>query len=449
MNDGLVPELREGDPFLHEKLRVEWGLSSDAGRLRRDGYLLLCIMGTREMNRGRIDLLLARQDDEGGVLKPSRLLLRCAEDVELPRRVQELFRELPPRPSEKWQAAWALKPERKIPPLTLSASALRDYLACPARFYLKHVLRLRSEKFGAEEADAPTFGILLHETLRDFGNDPKLRNLHASEQIEAAMVRIWKQHFDARYGTETSFPLIYQREAGIRRLRGAALAQAALRREGWEILASERDFKDFRFAGMRLRGQIDRIDRRITATGTEWRVLDYKSSEVVKNPNEQHYRPLGKRDDPLTLPAYERFELNDKAYRWIDLQLPLYRMVLLSDMESGHSSHLKIDDLAKGSVEAGYLILPAKISETKFQPFTGIEQHEESASDCLSGILGAIHQGNFWPPRQPKYEDFGDLLFDHLEAEPTSGQQTLDPENLIPCGLKEALDEALEEVSHD
>jgi ATP-dependent helicase/nuclease subunit B len=399
----------------------------------------------RSGTHGRVDLLLARQDDEGGVLKPSRLLLRCAEDAELPRRVQELFRELPPRPSEKWQAAWALKPERKNPPQTLSASALRDYLACPARFYLKHVLRLRASKFGAEEADSATFGILLHETLRDFGNDPRLRNLHAPEQIEAALVRIWKELFDARYGTEPSFPLIYQREAGIRRLRGAALAQAALRREGWEIVACERDFKDFLFGGMRLRGQIDRIDRRITATGTEWRVLDYKSSEAVKNPNEQHYRSLGKRDDSLKLPPYERFELNDKAYRWIDLQLPLYRMVLLSEMESGHSSHLKLDDLAKGSLEAGYLILPAKISETKFQPFTEIEQHEESARACLEGILDAIHQGNFWPPRQPKYEDFGHLLFDHLEEEQSSGQQTLDPENLIPRGLEEAQ----EEVLHD
>jgi ATP-dependent helicase/nuclease subunit B len=96
MNDGLVPEMRQGDPFLNETLRRGWHLPSDNSRLRRDSYLLTCLIAARSEERGRIDLLLARQDEEGGTLKPSRLLLRCAEDVELPLLVKELFRELPP-----------------------------------------------------------------------------------------------------------------------------------------------------------------------------------------------------------------------------------------------------------------------------------------------------------------------------------------------------------------
>lgn len=430
MNDGLVPEIRQEDPFLHEKLRISWGLSSDAGRLRRDSYLLLCLMGAREKNQGRLDLLLARQDDEGAILKPSRLLLRCAEDAALPLRVQELFRELPPRPSEKWLSAWALKPERKTPSRTLSASALRDYLACPTRFYLKQVLKLKTEKFGVEEADAATFGTLLHATLREFGNDPKLRNLREPEQIEASLVSLWKRLFDSRYGTHPSFPLIYQREAGIRRLHGAAIAQAAFRNEGWEIVACERSFRDFPLSGMRLNGQIDRIDRRITSTGAEWRILDYKSSDIEKDPNREHFRLLGKRDDPTRLASYECFELNKKTYRWTDLQLPIYRMVLLSEIAGGRSSYLELDDLTRGPVEAGYFLLPSKVGETKYQPFADMEEHAESARACLEGILRAIHQGIFWPPRQPKYDDFVDLLFDHLESDPSSGQQTLDPDNL-------------------
>ncbi len=420
MNDGLVPEIRGEDPFLSEKLRIAWDLSSDVRRLRCDSYLLHCLLAARAQERGRIDLLLARQDDEGAVLKPSRLLLRCPDDEELPYRVQELFRELPPRPSEKWRAAWALKPQLLHPSLTLSASALKDYLACPTRFYLKHVLKLRSEQFGAEEADSATFGILLHATLREFGSDPKLKNLRDPEEIEKALVTLWRQLFDARYGKYPSFLLSYQREAGVRRLRGAALIQSILRHEGWEIVHCEKSFNNFPFAGYRLNGIIDRIDKRETTAGTEWRIIDYKSSEGEKNPNMEHYRPLGKRDDPKRIASYECFAGEKKEQRWIDLQLPIYRMVFLSENE----------EVSYDSVEAGYFLLPSKVSEAAFVPFTDLEQHQESAEKCLRGILEAIHQGIFWPPRQPKYDDFQDLFFDHLEADAASGQRTFDPSNL-------------------
>ena len=65
MNDGLVPEMRQGDPFLNEKLRNQWNLPSDNSRLKRDSYLMLSIMAARPEPTGRIDLLLARHDSGG------------------------------------------------------------------------------------------------------------------------------------------------------------------------------------------------------------------------------------------------------------------------------------------------------------------------------------------------------------------------------------------------
>ena len=430
MNDGQVPEMRQGDPFLNESLRTAWHLPSDSSRLRRDSYLLTCLIAARSEERGRIDLLLARQDEEGGALKPSRLLLRCAEDVDLPVLVKKLFRELPPRPGEQWRSAWALRPERKISPRTLSASALKDYLGCPTRFYLKHLLKLKKSSFGVEEADATTFGILLHNTLSEFGNDPKLKNLREQAQIQSSLVRIWKDLFEARYGRSPSFPLLYQREVGIRRLQGVALAQARARAEGWEIVACECRFTDFPVAEMKLRGQIDRIDRRATQAGSEWRIIDYKSSDKEKDPLKEHYRSLGKQDDREHLGAYECFEKNGKTFRWIDLQLPIYQMVLLAEIEAGRSPYLGLNEVPQGPIETGYLILPSRIDDTRFVPFTTLEEHDREAQACLEGILGAIQRGIFWPPRQPKYDDFEYLLFQHLKSDPASGQQTLDPVHL-------------------
>ena len=438
MNDGLVPETRQDDPFLHERLRLEWGLACDHSRLRRDSYLLLSLLAART-KKGRLDLLLSRQDEAGTILKPSRLLLRPRYEDELPALVQELFRELPLRPSEQWRAAWALKPESKPAPTTLSASSIRDYLACPARFYLKHILKLRKESFGADEANGAIFGVLLHDVLRSFGTDSQLKNLTDAHDIETALVSLWKDLFTTRFGTNLSFPLLYQMEAGVRRLRGVARVQSDLRAQGWEIMACEQSFKDFPVAiegaDMKLKGQIDRIDRRVSAQGTQWRILDYKSNELTKSPYQQHIQTLKKRDSVTHFADYERLTIKEKQYRWIDLQLPLYQMVLNAELESGCSSYLQLDEVTAGSVEVGYLALPAKVSATAFLPFTEIDDLSFSAHTCLKGVLQSIHDGVFWPPRQPAYDDFEDLFFDHMEADAHSDQQTLDPSNLMRGGV--------------
>ena len=440
MNDGFVPETRQEDPFLNEKLRMKWGLASDHSRLRRDGYLLLSLMAARA-KRGRIDLLLSRQDEAGSVLKPSRLLLRPKSENELPVLVEELFRELPLVPGEQWHATWALKPERKPAPTTLSASSVRDYLTCPTRFYLKQVLKMRKESFESEEANGAIFGVLLHDALRRFGTNPDLKNLRDEHQIESALVALWKGIFEDRFGTNLSFPLLYQLEAGIRRLRGAARVQSELRAQEWEIIVCERSFNAFPVsiagASMMLRGQIDRIDRRLTPQGTEWRILDYKSNELTKPPYQQHIQALKKSEAATQFADYECLMINNKQHRWIDLQLPLYQMVLNAELALGCSSHLNLDEITPGPVEIGYLSLPAKISAAAFLPFVEIDALSSSAHTCLRGVLQSIHDGIFWPPRQPKYDDFQDLFFDHLEANARSGQQTLDPANLTPHSIGE------------
>jgi ATP-dependent helicase/nuclease subunit B len=436
LNDGLVPENRRDDPFLHEGVRRAWGLASESTRLCRDSYLLLCLMAARH-KKGRLDLLLSQHDETGAVLKPSRLLLRPGNEMELPSRVLNLFRELPPRPSQQWQAGWALKPEQQADFSSLSASLLRDYLACPARFYLKHVVNLRKSSFGLEELDPAGFGTLLHRTLRDFGNDPSLKNLSKTEEIERALILLWKKLFAVQFGSQLSFPLLYQHEAGIRRLRGAAKAQASLRAEGWEIMACESSFTGFPLAGVNLRGQIDRIDRRVTESGTEWRIIDYKSSGKSIAPQSAHYTTL-KRDQQALFSAYECFNLGTKEYHWTDLQLPLYQMILLADMKADTPSLLGLEGLSKGPVEVGYFSLPGKVNESCFLPFERIEELEQSAFDCLKGVITSIREGIFWPPRMLKYDDFEGLHFDHFQSMKSSGQQTFDPARLISKSLQEA-----------
>jgi hypothetical protein len=99
-------------------------------------------------------------------------------------------------------------------------------------------------------------------------------------------------------------------------------------------------------------------------------------------------------------------------------------------MARGSSEVLGLENLKPGSLECVYFLLPTKLADTRIVLFEGFTGWEESARDCIAGVVAAIQAGIFWPPRQPKYDDFEHLFFDRMEAPPGSGQQTIDPEPL-------------------
>jgi len=84
-------------------------------------------------------------------------------------------------------------------------------------------------------------------------------------------------------------------------------------------------FTDSNRRGVVLAGRIDRVD--LHQTTGQWRVLDYKTSERAEKPETTHR----KKDE------------------WIDLQLPLYRLLVQS---------LGIE----GDVQLGYVHLPGDLS---------------------------------------------------------------------------------------
>ncbi|MFC1925155.1 hypothetical protein ACFLW2_00480, partial [Chloroflexota bacterium] len=89
MNDGKVPDSRPGDIFLPDTLRRQLKLRHDDDRLARDAYLMTALIQSRR-DEGRVCFIAGKTGGSGDVLKPSRLLLRCA-DSELPGRAERIF----------------------------------------------------------------------------------------------------------------------------------------------------------------------------------------------------------------------------------------------------------------------------------------------------------------------------------------------------------------------
>ena len=173
LNEGLVPDAIVGDAFLPESLRARLGLKTNAMRLARDACLLQSLAASRRTS-GRLELLCAKNTAAGDPQRPSRLLLRGPDEV-LPERIRHLFRPVAAlQPHLAWTRAWRLRPRRVPPPAHVPVTGLRAWLACPFRFYLAHVLKLRAVDAGKIELDAFDFGTLCHAALEAMGREAAL-----------------------------------------------------------------------------------------------------------------------------------------------------------------------------------------------------------------------------------------------------------------------------------
>ena len=408
LNDGRVPESVIGDPFLPESLREKLGLKTNAARFARDAYLLQALAASRARG-GRLDLLLGKTSAAGDPLRPSRLLLRCA-DAELPRRVAFLFRPAEAsRATLAWQRAWRLRPREKAAPGQLSVTAFRDYLRCPFRFYLARVLGMRAVDAAKTEMDALDFGDLCHGALEAMGRAPALRDCTEARTLREFLLAELDRIVRVRFGDQLALPLVVQLESARQRLAKAAEVQARERAEGWVIERAEWRFPDapaWMLGGLMVRGKIDRIDRH-EGTGA-WRVLDYKTSDEAASPREAHCRRAGRRGEER-VPEMARFAADGAEYHWIDLQLPLYLWAL----EQEHASNRPA-----GGVACGYFHLPKAIGETGVTVWSDYSAGWHAAAlRCAEAVAEAIRAQRYWPPAERVEHDEFAALFHHGTAD--------------------------------
>ncbi|MFZ4482328.1 MAG: PD-(D/E)XK nuclease family protein [Rhodoferax sp.] len=179
LNEGYVPDSRMGDIFLPDSLRAHLGMRHDGCRLARDLFLLESLIESRR-RAGTIRLFCGKTSAAGDPLKPSRLLFRCPDSA-LPDRAARLFEELKshgslPAASISFQLQSSLADRPPVWPAgkSLSVTAFRDYLECPFRFYLRHVLGMESVDDLKTEPDAMEFGQLIHHALRQLHDSGEL-----------------------------------------------------------------------------------------------------------------------------------------------------------------------------------------------------------------------------------------------------------------------------------
>ncbi len=427
LNDGSVPDAVTGDAFLPESLRGPLGLKTNAVRFARDAYLLAALAtwrgessaglqpasdrsseasaeeeggaGPPLRSGGRLDILFGKVSAAGDPLRPSRLLLRCA-DPELPRRVKFLFREVvAAQTSLPWARAWRLRPRIVPSPGTISVTALRAWLACPLRFYFQHGLRMERVDPDKTELDAFDFGTLVHAALQVLGEDEGLRDCEDEAILRDGLLAALERRARAQLGGALTLPLLVQLESARQRLGAAARVQARERAAGWRIERVEWKF-ELAAGGLAVRGKIDRIDRH-AGTGAV-RVLDYKTSDTALSPEQSHLGPAGR---TAQRPVWAGVTVGGRERVWEDLQLPLYRRAVAAEFGV--------------EVACGYFNLPKAAGDTALSLWDGLTPELQAAAEhCAEQTAAAIAAGEFWPPAERDARDDADWtgLFHHGTA---------------------------------
>jgi len=384
-NEGYVPSSVNADAFLPNSLRSRLGLQDNARRYARDAYALSVLLASRQ----RLDLIVARRNGQGDPLAPSRLLF-AAERSQIPRRARRFFAAPPPQ-HELPPLAGRLKPGGGrsgfvVPQPTLRGETIRDlpvtafreYLACPYRFYLRRVLRLKSQNDTAEELDGGLFGSLVHEVLRQFGLGPRRDSTDPAE-IRQTLRELLERETENQFGQHVLASVQVQLEQLRSRLDAFADKQAERAAAGWRIESTEGQDREHIDAvltvdgePMILRGRIDRID--VHRETGERAILDYKSSDTPKTPEKAHQR----------------------GGEWVDLQLPLYR-------------HLARSQGIAGPVQLGYVLLPKDVEKVSFCMAEWTDQDLAAADEIARQVVRDIRQKKFWPPADPP-PDFSEDL---------------------------------------
>jgi ATP-dependent helicase/nuclease subunit B len=394
MNEGKVPESLAADPFLPNSLRRTLGLRSDEDRYARDLYLMRAMVESRRSG-GRACFICGKTGASGDPLKPSRLLFACRND-DLPARARTLFG-TPESVSANHPATTSFllrpSPPADLPPArhdveAIAVTAFRDYLACPFRFYLKRILRMKAIDDLKTEMDAADFGALIHDVVHRMGQNESLRTCDDARELTRFLHAEAEGWMTRRFGTPLPLNLQMQLDAALQRLAAVARTQAVDAADGWEIVLVEHPIEQT-IEGLRVFGRIDRLDRH-RGTG-QVRVLDYKTSDSALTPEKEHLRNPS--DD---MPDYARAIVDGSARRWLDLQLPLYVFMLAAQ-----------DATWSGAVP-GYFNIPGAADSTRIVLWTTFNGDiADSAADCAREVARAIRARRFWPPaRRVTYDDF-------------------------------------------
>lgn len=403
MNEGIIPAASANDPFLPESLKKILGLENSMRHLANDTYLFESLCRRRvDKSKAKVTVIIPENDCDGNPLMPSRILFKTCESQLLEFTNSILIKRDPPKAPSSHQLPWIIKdPVPVALPESFSVTALKDYLTCPFRFYLKHILNIKQKNFSDREMSPGAFGSLFHEsvaTLEKYNLDRSTQAADLSRLIQDKAESLIR----SKFGNQLSFALEIQKESLMARIQAFVKSQISTLESNapTDVISTEKKFS-ITINGFRINGIIDRID----SVKGRLKLIDYKTANSAITPSKAHLKSTNTKGEPTHLPDAAYFDNGNKSYYWCDLQLPLY-------------CHSEVETESKELPELIYYNIPKSSEKTAMASWEDFSQaHLESAYSCAEAILEAISKGRFWPPNEtldPMLDDYSDFFPDGI-----------------------------------
>ncbi|MBI5853491.1 MAG: PD-(D/E)XK nuclease family protein [Planctomycetes bacterium] len=374
-NEGAIPSSPD-DALLPDSLRRRLGLPDARARKARDRWVLATLLA-----RGPAHFVLGRRDARGEPLAPSSLLLTGGGRA-LAERVRAFTREQEAPPPLRVGVSRFGSPTPPPGPVAfdeISVTAFKDYLACPYRFWLRHVVELEAVEPAGEALDERSFGMVVHRVLELFGEEESEAPIRGEDAIRARLF----DHLDAvlleRAGERVGGGLRIQRR--ILRERLAWFANALVDGCGDRSVLAVEHKLSWRMpipgdAPVTITGKIDRIEGHRSQDGWHLRVIDFKTTSKAQQPDAAHRKSV------------KRGEYDGD---WIDLQLPLYDRLLRHAEDLGFLR----DDRRIVSIDLGYFAIGATRDSVGWYPATRIVTAIDDAVSKAKEIVRDVRAGKF------------------------------------------------------
>ncbi len=339
-NEGTFPSRSVSSSFIPPELRKGFGLPTYEFQdavwayyfyrmiARAENVWMIYDSRTEGLHTGEESRYIKQLDMHFG-LKPNRLIANVsigkhAAEGDIPKTEEDIA---------------------KIREVTFSATTIRNYLTCPARFYYNKVKKLSSEQDIAESLDQRTIGNVFHATMQSlyYGEEAMRPDFEFPEQKTNFDSKSWDISRDYLLSWQKRSEEIRQRvkaligkELGVAEVSGRDLVTTevivryvlkAIERD-LELLDSKKldkfVFKGLElplgaeFAGFRFYGFIDRLDS--LGEGTI-RVCDYKTGYVSD-------KDLDINEENAEQRAQEAFEKDSDERPEIAIQVFIYDLLL-------------------------------------------------------------------------------------------------------------------------
>jgi len=259
-NDKHVPKRSDKDMFLNSDIRENAALPtmSDRENLQKHYYEMLL--------RNSKEVALAYVDSSES--NASRFLKQL--NIPTLKRYSELdYTQLLFTPNmQKEEEEQEIKKEYSFQDVKLSSTRLKTFLTCKRKYYYNYIEHIRGHEVPKDMPQEYEIGNAVHTALRE------LYTKRSSYTDAKELQRDLDKELDAQKGeSELDAYLIALQK---KRLEAFCEAEVERFKNGWEVYKCEESF-EIDFAGIKLIGQIDRIDKR----ENEIEVLDYKTGSYT------------------------------------------------------------------------------------------------------------------------------------------------------------------------